>query len=146
MIAAVLMAIGAATEAYGEISAGLSSASALRKKAKYSRMEGREAKRLSDYRVRLIHQAGAEVLGGIEAETGKSGLAMSGTPLTSLVDTARQVELAAALENRSGTITQNRYEQAAEAYEKDAKAAKRAGFLGGLGALTKLGGLMGGKD
>jgi hypothetical protein len=138
MLAEALMIIGTAAQGIGEISAGQASAKSLKLKAKYARMEGREAKRLSDYRVRLIHEAGAELGGQIEAETGKSGLAMTGTPLASLVDSARKVELSAALEKRAGTITQQRYEQAASAYEQDAKAMKQSGFLGALGALTGL--------
>lgn len=141
MWAAALMAIGSATEAYGNWQAGKATAGSLKTQAKLARMEGREAKRLSDYRVRLIHQEGAELLGTNEAETAKSGLAMTGSPLAMLVDNARQVELSAALEKRAGTITQQRYEQQATALERDAKNAKKAGGIGGLGALTKLGGL-----
>jgi hypothetical protein len=141
-IAEALMVIGSGTEAFGNLQAGSASAVSLRKQAKMTQMEGREAKRLSDYRVRLIHQEGAELLGSIQAETGKSGLAMTGTPLQSLVDNARQIELSAALEKRSGTITQLRYEQQADALKQEAKNAKKSGAFGAIGALTSLGAML----
>ena len=121
--------------AMGSIQAASATASALKDKAKLSRKEGREQKRLSDYRIRLIQREGREVLGEIQAETAKSGLAMTGTPLMSLVTTARDAELATALELRSGDISQQQYYDAAKAYERDAKAAKRAGRMGALSAL-----------
>jgi hypothetical protein len=132
---AALKVAGGVIGAIGILDAAHATAKALKQKAKLARKEGREAKRLSDYRVHLIHQAGTELLGQIEAETGQSGLAMTGTPLMSLVDNARQVELSAAMENRSGQITQQRYEDAAVAAEADARSAKRAGKFGALGAL-----------
>lgn len=131
-----LLVGGAAMSAGGSISSGLAQAGSYKDQARQAVMEGRESKRLSNYKVRLIQQAGAETLSEVEAEAGKSGLAMSGTPLTHLVKTARQVELTAALERRAGTVEKQRYERQAVALRKAAKEAKRSGILGGLGGLV----------
>lgn len=137
----LLQAAGIGLEAGGLMMAGRAESKSLKERARMARVEGVEAKGLSDYRVRLIRQAGAELLGEIEAETAQSGLAMTGTPLASLVDSARKIELSAAIENRSGLVQRMRYEQAAQAYEQEAKNAKKSGFLGGLGSLAGLAGL-----
>ena len=112
-------------------------ASAYKISAEQNRVQADEARRLSRYRVRLIHEAGAEHLSAIEAETGKGGLAMTGTPLLSLVTDAREIELTAALEDRAGRITEQNYRLAARMDEKSAKAAAKAGK-------SKMSGLIGG--
>lgn len=121
--------------AFGTLSSAFAQSDALKQHARELRKEGREARLQSDYRTRLIRQEGAEIQGGIEAETAKSGLAMVGTPLNSLVDTARQVELAARLQYRSGILEEKRYDAAARAAEKEAKNAKRSGFINAVGGL-----------
>jgi hypothetical protein len=141
-----IAAYGMYESGQGQAEAARASAAAYRQKARLSRLEKREAAALTDYRVRLIHEEGAEVLGAIEAETAKSGLALTGTPLASLVDTARQVELAAAVEKRAGRVTARRWEQEIEANESGSTTgqtaagyAERAGVYGALGELLSIG-------
>jgi hypothetical protein len=137
-----LSAGGAGLQLIGSIQAGNAQAGSYRSQAKQSREAGRESLAMSNYKVRLIHEAGTETLGQIEAETGKAGLAMSGTPLKHLVQTARQVELTAAMQHRAGVVEKQRYDRQARALDEAAREAKRAGVLGGLGgAVSSLRGM-----
>jgi hypothetical protein len=122
---------------YGAMQSAQAGEEAYRISAASKRRQAREAKILTDYRIRLIHEAGAELLGEQEAETGKSGLAMTGTPLATLVADARQIELSAAIEKRAGEISAQNWLAAAAADEASAEAAKEA-------AESKKGGMMGG--
>jgi hypothetical protein len=140
-IAIGAMVAGTATSAIGSYSAGRAGKAAKKREAELAALEKREAGYLTDYRVRLIREEGAGLLGEIEAETGKSGLALTGTPLTTLVDNARRIELSAAVEKRAGAVTQMRYDQQIAASLADAKAAGKAGTLGAISSL--LGGVGG---
>jgi hypothetical protein len=141
-IGLIAQGAGVGLEALGSYQAGKASAGAYRQSAKSARREGREEKRLSNYQVRLIEEAGAQVRGQIEAETGKSGLALTGTPLATLVDTARKVELSAALARRAGTVTYTRWQEQAAALETAAQNAERAGMFGAAGSLFGIGKLL----
>jgi hypothetical protein len=139
-------ALGSYESGQGAEEAYRAQADAYRRKADLSRLEKNEAARMTDYRVRLIEEEGAEVLGAIEAETGQSGLALTGTPLASLVDSARRIELAAALEKRAGAVTATRWDQeiaanlaGATTGETAARYAERAGTLGIFENLLKIG-------
>jgi hypothetical protein len=137
-----LSAGGAGLQLIGSIQAGNAQAGSYRSQARQSREAGRESLAMSNYKVRLIREAGTETLGQIEAETGKAGLAMSGTPLKHLVQTARQVELTAAMQHRAGIVEKQRYDRQARALDKAAKEAKKSGIMGGIGgAVSGLGGL-----
>ncbi len=125
-----MMGMGSFFEGMGSYDAGHRTQTAYRASARAAQREGREAKRLSNYQVRLIEESGAEVLGGIEAETGKSGLALTGTPLATLVDNARKVELSAELERRSGRITERRWEEEAAGLRQAGSDANQAGKIG----------------
>lgn len=138
-IGAIAQGAGLGMEAFGQLSAGSASAQGYKVSARSARKEARESKRSSNYQVRLIQETGAQVLGQIEAETGKSGLALTGTPLASLVHTARKIELSAALERRAGTVTESRYEDQAAAFDAAAKAAKQAGRTGAFGSMLGIG-------
>jgi hypothetical protein len=139
-------ALGAYESGQGSAEAYRAQADAYRRKAGLSRLEKREAARMTDYRVRLIEEEGAEVLGAIEAETGQSGLALTGTPLASLVDSARRIELAAALEKRAGAVTATRWDQeiaanlaGATTGETAAGYAQRSGTYGVFENLLRVG-------
>lgn len=140
--ATALTAIGTGLDVFGSISSGFAQAAAYEDQAEQAEMEGREAVRMTRYKVRLIQEAGAELLGDVQAETGKAGLAMTGTPLSHLVHSARQVELTAALQRRAGTVEKQRYDLQAKALKKAAKESKKSGlFGGGAGLFSGLGGL-----
>ena len=138
-VAAGMIASGVMGAA-GSKKAARAEAKAAKFNAKLNRRQAVEAKAISDYRVRMIHEAGAEMQGQVEAETGKSGLAMTGTPLATLVDNARKIELSAAMEVRSGNTTYENYMLAAEAGVASANAISEAGnwnaassIVGGVG-------------
>lgn len=140
--ATALTAIGTGLDVFGQVSSGFAQAGSYEDQARMAEMEGREALRLTHYKVRLIQEAGAETLGEVQAETGKAGLAMTGTPLSHLVQTAREVELTAALQRRAGLVEKQRYDMQAKALKKAAKESKKSGILGGAGGLfSGLGGL-----
>jgi len=129
------MGLGAGMDFLGTLQAGAEEAASLKRTAALARLEGGEARTLTKYKVRLIHEAGAEGLSAMQAETGKSGLAMTGTPLLGLVHSARQVELAAAIEGRAGKVTRSRYEMQAAQLEEDARRAKKAAKRKAIGGL-----------
>lgn len=132
---AAMGVFGMGLQAIGSITSGLAQEGSYKDQARTAKMEGREALRLTRYKVRLIQEAGAETLGDVQAETGKAGLAMTGTPLSHLVQTAREVELTAALQRRAGLVEKQRYDVQARALKKAAKESKRSGFLGAGAAL-----------
>lgn len=134
-----LMVGGAGLESVGSILAGDQQSHSYQKQIELSRWEKKEAKRQTNYKVRLLYEQGAEFLSEQEAETGKSGLAMTGSPLLSLVNNARRVELSASMERRAGDVTAMRYDQQIEALKASQKAAKQSGLMGGLGGIAKIG-------
>ena len=137
-----MMVGGSLLQGIGTAQSGFAQRGALMDQSRQAYMEGRESLRLSNYKVRLIQEAGAEMLGDVEAEAGKSGLAMTGTPLTHMVRTAREVELTAALQRRAGAVEKRRYDMQGRALYKAGKEAASAGkwgaassFLGGAAKL-----------
>lgn len=138
-IGAAISGIGVGMQAIGSYASGKAAKREAYRQAKLARQEGIEAKTLADYETRIIYEAGAETLGAIEAETGKSGLALSGTSLAHLVRTARKIELTAALKQREGRVTQYRYQQQSQVGLAAGQDAYTAGILQGLGALAQIG-------
>ncbi len=123
----LMQGVGSLLGGIGQSQAGSAERAAYYRMAKQARKEARESQAQTDYRVRMIYESGQELLSEIEAETGKSGLAMTGTPLATLVDNARRVELSAALEKRAGALTYERTMAQAAAYEQAGRNAKAAG-------------------
>lgn len=138
-LATALTVGGTALNVFGSLSAGSQQAGDYRAQAAQAELAGREALKLTSYKVRLLHEAGAQMTGEIEAEAGKAGLVMSGTPLSHLVDTARQVELSAAIERRAGLVEKQRYDLQAQSLKRAASSAKTSGLFGAAGGL--IGGL-----
>ena len=101
--------IGAGLQAEGIQQAARAQRKVALGSAKAAEKEGREARTQSRYEQRLIREMGAEMGGQIEVAAGKGSVAMSGTPLATLVKSARQVELAAAVTERTGKMEQDRY-------------------------------------
>jgi hypothetical protein len=137
-LGALLNLGGSGLDAWSSWQGGEATADALRKQARDARGQGREALRQADYRVRMIHEAGAELLGEISAETGKSGLAMTGTPLATLVTNARRVELSAALETRAGRVEYQRWQAQSQTLLEEAENAEDAGKFGAFGSILKV--------
>jgi hypothetical protein len=133
---------GLGVSAYGQYAAGDAAAAAAQQRAEQIRLEKTETAYQTDYRVRQIYEQGSGLLGGVEAETAQSGLALTGTPLASLVDNARRVELSAAYERRAGAVTQRRLDAGILASLSDADAASQAGTLGAIGTLLQVGRLV----
>ena len=147
----ILQAIGIGVSAAGESRAGKDRAAAHYRTGKDYQRELLWNLEDTDYRVRLIRDAGRQVTGQIEAETGKAGLAMTGTPLSHLVDTARRVELAAAVEREAGRRTNIRYSTAIDRERSQGRAEEKAGdaralstVLQGTGQMMSTSGFMGG--
>ena len=146
-----LQAIGIGVEAAGEVRAGKERAEAHYRTGKDYQRELLWDLEDTDYRVRMIRDAGRQVTGAIEAETGKAGLAMTGTPLAHLVDTARRIELSAAVEREAGRRTNIRYQQAIDRERGQGRAEETAGdtralstTLSGIGQMMSTSGFMGG--
>jgi len=131
------MLLGTMADFFGTLRAGEEEYQSLEAQRATALLEGKEARTLTRYKVRLIHEAGQEFTSTLEAETGKSGLAMTGTPLLGLVHSARQIELSAALERRGGQVTEMRYQVQADQLHKDAQRAKRAAKREATGGLFK---------
>lgn len=127
---------GSLLQGAGMFMAGRDEAKALAVSADSAYREGGEALKLARYETRLLRQAGAQIEGANVAEAGRSGLAVSGTPLATLVENARQVELSASLAARAGRIEKARFYAQGKALKRAAKAAKKGGALGGLGGVV----------
>ena len=104
----------------------------------------------TDYRVRMVREAGAETLGQIEAETGKASLAMTGTPLSHLVATAGKAEMSAAGLRAAQRRTNLRYGRAIDEERSQARKERSAGHyrsaaavIGGIGDMVSMGGMTG---
>jgi len=147
----ILQAIGIGVEASGHVRAGKARAKSHRATAKQYMRELQWSLEDTDYRVRLVREAGAETLGGIEAETGKAGLAMTGTPLSHFVATAGKIEMAAAMTREAGRREAERYRTAIDVERRQARVEETAGdtramasVIQGLGDMFSAGGFMGG--
>jgi len=122
------------------------------KELEYSEEDAiRAAKQMAkarDWRVRMIHEAAVEMGGEIEAETGKSGLAMSGTPLEYRRRQALAAELTASMAYEAGTYEVESWFRQAAAFSRGARNRQQAGdiqqvgtLIGGIGDLAMGGGI-----
>lgn len=88
-----------------------------------------QTRQVTDYKSRLIREAGSQHLADIEAETARAGLAMTGSPLSLLVDEARKVELETQMNEWEGNVEAQRLQYAGEVARWQGNQAHRAGNI-----------------
>jgi hypothetical protein len=140
-VGAFLQLAGTGVEMYGQWLATDYQVEELKISEKQARERALQAGRARDWRVRMIHEAGVQMTGEIEAETGKSGLAMSGTPLEHKVRQGLAAELTASMAYEAGTYEVETWLNQADAYRRARSEADKAGGLQRLGTL--IGGISG---
>ncbi|HUU94060.1 MAG TPA: hypothetical protein VM238_22945 [Phycisphaerae bacterium] len=146
----IVQAIGIGVTAAGENRAGDERYEAHIRTAKDYGREQLWSREDTDYRVRMVREAGAETVGAIEAETGKAGLAMTGTPLSHLVATAGKIEMSVAGLREAQRRTDIRYARAIDEERAQARKERSAGHyrsaaavIGGIGEMGSSSGMMG---
>ena len=88
-----------------------------------------QTRQVTDYKSRLIREAGNQHLADIEAETARAELALSGSPLSLLVDEARKVELETRMNEWEGDVEAQRLQYAGDIARWQGNQARRAGNL-----------------
>ena len=143
-VGGVAGAAGGLLQGIGSLQAGNAEARASLSSAKEAYAAATESRRQAGYKARLIRELGAEMGGQMAVTLGKGSVAMSGTPLATLVTNARQAELTAAETARTGLIEKDRWMKQGKALERAAKAAKSAGKWGMAAGIASAVGSIGG--
>jgi len=140
-----LQVLGTGLQIYGQQEATKYQVKELELSEEQARERARQVAKARDWRIRMISRAG-ELLGGqIEAETGKSGLAMTGSPLEHKVRQARQIELSATMAATQGGWEAQSWIDQARAYSRAAWQTEKAGSLQTFTTIIgALGNMMGG--
>jgi len=126
---------GTGVEMYGQWLATDYQVEELKISEKQARERAAQVGKTRDWRLRMIAQSAAEMGGEIEAETGKSGLAMSGTPLEHKVRQGLAAELTASMVRMEGDWEVQSWLNQADAYRRARSEADKAGGLQRLGTL-----------
>jgi hypothetical protein len=130
-----LIGAGTGLQAYGAYQQGQDTSASKNIEANQLTQRAGQVRQITDYKARLIHQVGRTHLSDIEAETGKAGLAMSGTPLNVLVDEARKVELEAQMAQWQGNVEAQGLGYASDVAKWEGGQARTAGDIGAASSI-----------
>ena len=130
-------AAGSALEAIGSYGAHKQAAGSHKAVAAQALRNMVRAKRETRLRLREIVRAGAELQSRVEAETGKSSLKMTGTPLLVKLDNARRIELTRVLAAEAGMEEARRWQLVGHEALRSARYESSAGKFGAAASIMK---------
>lgn len=132
-----MMAISTAVSVASAVMQGQQASRAAKYNARVAENNAIAARQTAEFEEARQRQRASRVLASQRAALGASGVALEGSPLLAMADSAEQAELDALAIRYSGSVEEARHKSQAAADRLQASAARRAGYFGAATSLLR---------